>query len=112
MTNKCYICEKGNLTGKKIDYSLYGKNLGKFNAEVCDKCGETFFDEVVSKKMTQIAKKKGLWGLQTKTKVGQAGSTLDIRLPKKIINFLNLKKGEEVDIYPEDRNKLVISINN
>ena len=28
-------------------------------------------------------------------------SSLDIRLPKKIIEFLNLKKGEEVSIYPE-----------
>ncbi len=110
MKEKCYICEKGNLTKKRVDYKLYGVNIGKFNAEVCDKCGETFFDENTSKKMTEIAKKKGLWGLQTKTKIGQAGTTLDIRLPKRIIEFLNLKKGKEVDIYPEGKDKLVISI--
>lgn len=107
---KCYMCEKGNLTKKKVDYSLYGISLGKFNAEVCDKCGEVFFDEETSKKMTQLAKEKGLWGLQTKTKIGQAGTTLDIRLPKKIIDFLNLQKGKEIEIYPEGKNKLVISI--
>ncbi|MBI3034870.1 hypothetical protein HYY71_00975, partial [Candidatus Woesearchaeota archaeon] len=45
-----------------------------------------------------------------KTKVGKVGTTLDIRLPKKIINFLKLKKGEEITIYPETKNKLVISI--
>ena len=104
------MCEKGNLKKKKVDYSLYGISLGKFNAEVCDKCGEVFFDEETSKKMTQLAKEKGLWGLQTKTKIGRAGTTLDIRLPKKIIEFLNLEKGKEVEICPEGKNKLVISI--
>ena len=93
-----------------MDYSLYGIILGKFNAEVCNKCREVFFDEETSKKMTQLAKEKGLWGLQTKTKIGQAGTTLDIRLPKKIIDFLNLQKGKEIEIYPEGKNKLVISI--
>ena len=110
MKEKCYICEKGNLRKEKVDYKLYGISLGKFNAEVCSKCGETFFDESVSKKMTEIAKKKGLWGLQTKTKIGQSGTTLDIRLPKRVIDFFNLKKGKEVEVYPEGKNKLVISI--
>ena len=110
MKEKCYICENGSLTKKKVDYMLYGVNMGKFSAEVCNKCGEVFFDENTSKKMTEIAKKKGLWGLQAKTKIGQAGTTLDIRLPKRIIEFLNLKKGKEVEIYPEGKNRLVISI--
>lgn len=110
MKEKCYICEQGVLEKKKVDYKLYGVDIGKFNAEVCNKCGEIFFDENTSKKMTEIAKKKGLWGLQAKTKIGQAGTTLDIRLPKKIIEFLDLKKGKEVEIYPEGKNKLVISI--
>ncbi len=110
MKKKCYICEKGSLTKKKVDYKLYGISIGKFEAEICDRCGETFFDEDVSRKMTEIAKKKGLWGLQAKTKIGQSGTTLDIRLPKRIITFLNLKKGKEVEVYPEGKNKLVISI--
>ena len=110
MAEKCYICEKGNLAKKKVDYKLYGVSIGEFDAEVCDKCSETFFEEEVSKKMTEIAKRKGLWGLQTKTKIGQSGTTLDIRLPKKIIDFLNLKKGKEVEVYPEGKDKLIISI--
>ena len=110
MAKKCYICEKGNLLKKKADYKLYGISIGKFYAEVCNKCGETFFGEEVSKKMTEIAKRKGLWGLQAKTKIGQSGTTLDVRLPKKIIDFLHLEKGKEVEIYPEGKNKLVISV--
>ncbi len=107
---KCYICEEGNLTKKKVDYELYGVNIGKFDAEVCGKCGEIFFDEETSKKMTAVAKKKGLWGLQAKTKIGQSGTTLDIRLPKRIIDFLELRKGKEVEIQPEGKHKLIISI--
>ena len=110
MKEKCYICENGSLRKGKVDYILYGVSIGKFDAKICDKCRETFFDEQVSKKMTEIAKKKGLWGLQAKTKIGQSGTTLDIRLPKKFIEFFNLKKGKEVEIYPEGKNKLIISI--
>ncbi len=107
---KCYVCEKGNLKKKKVDYSLYGELIGKFNAEVCDKCGETFFSEEVSEKKTEIAKKKGLFGLEAKTKIGQAGSTLDIRLPQKIIAYMKLKKGEEIKLIPESKRKLIIIV--
>ncbi len=108
MKEKCYECGEGELENKKIDYLLYGVKLGKFDAEVCTRCGGVFFTENTSEKMTKIAKEKGLWGLATKTKVGQSGTTLDIRLPKSIINFMDLKKGQEVRIYPEDKRRIVI----
>lgn len=95
---------------KNVAYSLYGIKIGNFKAKVCDNCNETYFSEETSKKITEMVKNKGLWGLQAKTTVGKVGTTLDIRLPKKLIEFLKLKKGEEVTIYPESKNKLVISI--
>ncbi len=110
MKEKCYLCEKGTLARKKVDYELHGITIGKFEAEVCDSCKEEFYDETVSKKITAIVKKKGLFGLAAKTKIGQSGSTLDIRLPKRIIQFLNLKKGTEVEIFPEGKNRLVVTI--
>ena len=58
---KCYTCEEGDLTNKKVPYKLYGQLMGKFSAKVCDKCDETFFDEKTSKKITKIVKTKGLW---------------------------------------------------
>ena len=110
MKEKCYLCEKGTITRKKVDYELHGIHIGRFEAEVCDSCKEEFYDEAVSKKITAIVKKKGLFGLAAKTKIGQSGSTLDIRLPKRITQFLNLKKGTEVEIFPEGKNKLVVTI--
>lgn len=105
----CWECNI-KMIKKKVDYSLYGIHIGKFPALVCPKCGETYFSEEISKKITEITKNKGLWGLGAKTKIGQAGSTLDIRLNKKIIDFMKLKKGKEVNIYPESNNKLVIEV--
>lgn len=107
---KCYLCEKGELKKKEVPYSLYGEVVGNFPAEVCLDCQEIFFDEATSEKITQATKAKGLWGLGGKTKIGQSGSTLDIRLPRRIIDFLQLRKGEEVVIYPESKHKLVVEI--
>lgn len=89
---------------------MYGIKLGDFPAEVCQKCGEICFTEEVSRKMTQIAKKKGLWGLETKTTIGKVGDALDVRFNKRFVEFFRLKKGEEVWLYPEDRNRIVIEL--
>lgn len=106
------ICEEcgGKIIYKKVDYILLGENLGKFPAEVCTKCGEQVFDEDVSEKIDVIAKQKGLWGLQARTRVGKIGNSFNILINSKIAKFLELKKGEEVMVYPESKNKLVVSI--
>lgn len=105
------ICEEcgGKIIHKIADYILLGENLGKFPAEVCTKCGEQVFDEEVSEKIDAIAKQKGLWGLQAKTRVGKIGNSFNVLINSKIAKFLELKKGEEVVVYPESKNKLVIS---
>lgn len=105
----CWECGK-KMHKKNVEYTLYGISLGKFPALICETCKEPFFSEETSKNITTLAKEKGLWGLQAKTKVGQAGKTLDIRLPKKIIDFIELKKGTEITITPEGKRKLMITI--
>jgi len=107
--NKCWEC-KGKVVKRKADFSIYGVNLGKFPAEVCSKCGEVVFDEETSNKIDSIAKAKGLWGLEARTKVGQAGDSLIIRINKKLAKFLDLKKGEEVTVAPENKVKAVIML--
>lgn len=104
---KCDECN-GKITHKKVPYELYGIKLGDFPAEVCGKCGEICFSEEVSRKMTQVAKKKGLWGLETKTTIGKVGDALDVRFSKRLVDFFNLRKGGEVLLYPEDRNKIAV----
>jgi YgiT-type zinc finger domain-containing protein len=104
---KCPICEKGILKKKKIKETMFGVYLGEFPAEVCSHCGESFTDIKTTKKIEAMAKKKGIWGLGTKTRIMKAGNSLAIRIPKKIAEYLKLRQGEEAFIHPKDH-KLVI----
>ena len=109
MRSKCEECN-GNIIRKKVDYIYLGENLGKFEAEVCEKCKEVVFDEEITKKVSEIAKKKGLYGLASKAKISQVGNSIAITINKKLAKFANLKKGEEVTLYPEDKHRIIIEI--
>ncbi len=104
---QCPICERGELTKGKVKEEMFGLNLGEFPAEICTACGESFTDEETTKKIEIAAKKKGLWGLEKKTKITRTGNSLAVRIPKPIVNFLGLHEGEEAYIRPENQ-KLVI----
>ncbi|MEK6920511.1 MAG: hypothetical protein AABX82_01405 [Nanoarchaeota archaeon] len=107
---KCYVCEKGIMEKKKVDFHLYGELIGKFDAEVCPVCKEKFFDEETSQKIDATTKAKGLWGLEAETSIGQSGDSLMVRINKQLAQFLNLQKGERIKIRPEDRKKITIEI--
>ena len=109
MTNKCALC-KGKLAEKLIDYKICGKSIGKFPARVCNSCGEQWFNEETSKKIQEKEKKLGLFGLSRETKISYSGNSLIIRIPKGLAKFMNLKKETGIIIYPEDKNKISISI--
>ena len=61
----------------------------------------------MTKKIEQVAKKKGIWDLSAVTKITKTGNSLAVRIPKKIVDYLNLKNGEEAYVHPEG-NKLVV----
>ncbi|OGI64474.1 hypothetical protein A2642_01765 [Candidatus Nomurabacteria bacterium RIFCSPHIGHO2_01_FULL_39_10] len=107
---KCYMCEQGMLKKEKVPYTLLGELIGHFEAEVCTQCKEVFFSEEISKKITEVTKAKGLWGISARTKIGEAGNTLDVRLPKRIIELMDLEKGTEVLVYPVSKKKLIVEI--
>ncbi len=102
----CDEC-RGKLAQKKVPYELYGVKLGDFPAEVCQKCGEVVFLEETSRAMTAKAKELGLFGLEARTKVGVVGDSLDVRIPKRVAEFLGISKGTEVWLHPE-KNKLIV----
>ena len=106
---KCWECD-GNYKYKMVDFSVYGVNLGKFKAKVCDKCNDTVFSEEVSDQIDKIAKEKGLWGLEAKTKVGKVGNSLDIKISSRVAEFCNVKKGQNVTVFPESKNRIVVEI--
>ena len=95
---------------KKVPYILLGEKLGMFLADSCPRCNEILFNKDTALQIEKIAKEKGLWNLKSKTKIDKVGNALSIRINKKLVDYLNLKKGEEVVIYPESKNRLVIGI--
>ena len=104
---KCPVCEKGTLKKGKISETMFGVYLGKFPAEICTKCNESFTDERATQAIETAAKEKGIWGLGKKTKITKTGNSLAVRIPREIVKFLNLKEGKEAYIHPE-KNKIVI----
>lgn len=106
---QCPICEKGYLKKSIKTESMYGVELGKFPALVCEKCNESYTDEETTKKIEQKAKEKGIFGLGMKTKIAKAGNSLAVRIPKNIADYLGLKPGDEAFIHPE-KNKLIVDI--
>ena len=107
---QCYQCGSKGMKQKKVAFSLYGVGLGMFDAEVCGQCGERVFTEETSMKINAAAKEKGLWGIESRTKVAKSGDGLVIRVNKKLADFLALRKGEEVTLLPEGKDKLIIEL--
>ena len=106
---KCILCD-GPLIKKPVEHREFGILIGRFNAQVCTKCGETYFDEQTAEKIQKKSKELGLFGLVKKVKVAELGNSIAIRIPKEISEFLNLKKGKEVTILPESKHELRIGI--
>ena len=106
---KCVLC-KGKTIQKQVEYKEFGVSFGRFQADVCENCGETYFDETTAGKIQQKSKKLGLFGLAKKVKVAEIGNSIAIRIPKEIAEFLNLKKGAEVTIIPKDKQDLLIEV--
>ena len=107
---KCPICEEGRLNTKKVPYSVYGVELGIFQAQVCNACGEQWFDEETSKRIQELEKKKGLFLLSKKSKVSYSGNSLIVRIPESVAKFMKIKKEDEVIIHPEGKNKITVEL--
>lgn len=104
---KCPVCA-GELKRRKTTYRYLDIEFGKYDADVCEKCGEAFFTEESSDAIDRRAKELEVWGLKEHTRIGYSGNSLMVRIPKDIVEFMHLKKGEAVTISPVGREKLLI----
>lgn len=101
------MCYKGTLKKGKVKETMFGEYLGEFPALVCSSCTESFTDSETTGKIEDMAKKKGIWGLGTKTNVTKVGNSLAIRIPKKLADHMKISEGKSVYMAP-DKNKIVI----
>lgn len=104
---RCPICKQGELKETKIREEQFGIDLGEYKGMQCSLCRETFFDEIITNKIMQKAKEKGIFGIQATTTVAKSGNSLAVRIPKKIAEIVQWKEGKEVHIHPAGK-KIVI----
>lgn len=109
MKYKCPLCN-GKLESKTVAYEVAGIKLGDFTADVCERCGEKWFNEETAKRIEKLEKEKGLFGLSRETTIGYSGNALILRIPKAIAEFMHLKKEIPVTITPIARDKITIEI--
>lgn len=107
---KCPMCNNGTLKKGKFEEEMFGISLGKYDAEICDKCGEAFFSTEAMEQMEAKAKELGIWGLAKNLKIVKSGNSLSVRIPAKVAKFLNIQEGEKVVLYPEGKKKFVVEI--
>ena len=106
---KCIICD-GETIKKNVEHKEFGIFVGSFKAEVCKKCGETYYNEKIASKIQKKSKQLGLFGLAKKAKIAEIGNSIAIRIPKEIAEFVNLEKGKEVVIFPSGKHELHITL--
>jgi hypothetical protein len=106
----CPLCERGTLRRAKVRETMFGVDLGEFDADVCNACEERIFDEAAAKLMEARARKAGIWGLGRKLKVVRSGNSLAVRIPADLAKFLHLKAGREVFVRPDGEDRIVVEV--
>lgn len=115
---ECPICG-GEVREVRTELSLFnGKvRLNPITGFECPKCEEIFIDEEeperIDRWVNEPTNRRLLDELKEhefrlRRKVGYSGRTLIVRVPKDIERVVSLKEGDEVEIYPEGKNRIVI----
>lgn len=110
MAEECPVCGEGTLRPKRVREEMFGIELGTYDAEVCNQCGEVFFTPESVTAIERRAKELGLWGLASKVKVVRSGNSLVVRIPAPLARYLKLRNGQEVLVAPEQKHKLVLEL--
>ncbi len=110
MTRKCIQCGKGTLKKVKTEYVSHGISLGRYDALQCTCCKARYYESKVIGAMQEAEKKAGIFGLEAKTRISEVGHNYAVRLPKRMSDFLNIKKGTEASINVENKHRIVITV--
>lgn len=110
VTEKCPQCGDGILRAKRVREQMFGVDLGTFDAEVCDHCGESFLTSESMDRLEARAKELGLWGLASKVKVVRSGNSLVVRIPSPLARYLKMKSGQEILVAPDKEKRLVLEL--
>ncbi len=110
MVDRCPVCGKGALRPGRVREEMFGVDVGTYNGEVCDNCGESFLGSKAMDALEARAKELGLWGLGTKVKVVRSGNSLVVRIPAPLARYLKIKSGQDVMVTPDKQKRLVLEL--
>ena len=110
MDQRCPVCGKGKLRTGTIREEMFGVDLGTYDGELCDACGESFLGSGAMKAIEARARALGLWGLGTKVKVVRSGNSLVVRIPAPLARHLKIRAGQEVMVSPNKENGLILEL--
>ena len=110
MPEKCPVCGRGVLRQKRVKETMFGVDLGTYDAEVCNDCGEVFFTAQSVDAIEVRARELGLWGIASKVKVARSGNSLVVRIPSPLARYLKIRSGQEVLVAPDKKHTLVLDL--
>lgn len=100
----------GKLKKSKTEVEFFGMDFGIKPCEVCTKCGAEYISQELMEKIEKEVRKKGLFVLERRAKVTRSGNSLVIRIPKDIAESLGLEKDTDIKIYPAEKKRLIVEI--
>jgi len=104
-------CKCGGLMKKtKTEVEFFGIDFGVRSCEICTRCGAEYLSQELIEEIEAEVKSRGLFGLERKGRITKSGNSLVIRVPKEIADSLNIEKDSRITIYPSDRKRLIVEI--
>ena len=100
----------GNLKKSRTEVEFFGIDFGVKPCEVCNECGSEYISQELLEQIEAEMKKKGLFGLERRSRITKSGNSLVIRVPKEIADSLHIAKDSEITIYPSDKKRLIVEI--
>lgn len=104
-------CKCGGKLKKSVgEVEFFGIDFGIKPVNVCTKCGSEYLSQEIMEEIETEVKKRGLFGLESRGHVAKSGNSLVIRIPKAIIDSLKIKRNVPVLIYPSEKHRLIIEV--
>jgi len=100
----------GDLRKTETEVEFFGIDFGVKKAEVCNRCGSEYLSQETMDAIEAEVKKRGLYGLERRGKVSKSGNSLVVRIPQEIVKSMRLRRDLPVVIYPSDRSRLVMEV--
>ena len=100
----------GKLKKSKTEVEFFGIDFGIQSCEVCAQCGSEYLSQELIEKIEKEVRRSRFFGLERRARVTKSGNSLVIRVPKEIAKSLRIEKDTAITIYPTEKRKLIVEV--